>query len=310
MSLNIGFFGSADFVVSFLEAIYNSNHRINFIVTSPDKPKGRGMKLTPPEPKVFAEEKKIPVFQPEKIKDDKVVSILNNFNCDIYLVIAYGKILPKELLFYPKSGSINLHFSLLPRWRGAGPVNWAIISGDKVTGLTIIEMDEGLDTGDILFQEEIIIEEDDNTITMFEKMINKGKVFLINSLNKIEKGDFIAKRQDNSMATYARMLKKEDGLIDWNESAVQINNKIRGLQPWPCAYSFLDEKRVLLLKAKVMEGKESPGLIKDFKEEGIIAGTGDGLLKILEIKEEGKKVLSAKDFYNGRKDIIGKFFKK
>lgn len=308
MSLNIGFFGSADFVVPFLEVV-QKNHNIKFIVTSPDKPKGRGMKVTPPAVKIFGESQNIPVIQPAKIKEENVIKDIKRFDCDIYLVIAYGKILPAELLFYPKLGSINLHFSLLPRWRGAGPVNWAIISGDKVTGLTIMKMDEGLDTGDILFQKELEIGDNDNAIDLFNKMVEIGKDFLLESLIKIEKGDLKPIKQDDSKSTYARIIKKEDGLIDWNESAFNINNKVRGLIPWPCAYSFLEGKRILILKTKVTNGnKLEAGYIKEFDGEGLIVGTGLGLIKILELKEEGKKALSAKDYYNGRKDIIGKKF--
>lgn len=307
MSLKIGFFGSADFLLPFLEAL-KERHALQFIVTSQDKPKGRGMKLTKPIPKVFGESNNILVFQPLSIKDENFIKKIKSFDCDLFLVIAYGKIIPKELLDHPKFGAINLHFSLLPRWRGAGPINWALINGDIITGLTLMKMDEGLDTGDIIFQKQIPIDEDDNAEDLLAKMVNTGKHFLIDSLQEIEKGNYTLVKQDESKATYARMLKKEDGLIDWSQSAMTIHNKVRGLIPWPCAYGFLDGKRLLILKTKVLEGKDRAGLITGFDGEGLIVGTGDGLLKLLNLKEEGKKALSAKDYYNGRKDIIGKFF--
>ncbi len=307
MSLNIGFFGSADFVVPFLERV-NPYNAIKFIVTSPDKPKGRGMKLTPPDVKIFGINNNIPVYQPQNIKDKNFIEEINNYKCDINLVIAYGKILPRDLLFYPRLGSINLHFSLLPRWRGAAPINWAILSGDKITGITIMKMDEGLDTGDIIFQKEIIIEEEDTSIDLLNKMIAEGKDFLLDSIKSIEEGNYKLTKQDDRLSTYARILKKEDGLINWEDSAININNKVRGLLPWPQAFTFIEDKRVVLIKTKVLEGASKKGYIKEFDGEGIIVGTGDGLIKIIELKEEGKRVLSAKDYYNGRKDIIGSYF--
>ncbi len=308
MSLNIGFFGSAPFVIDFLEAIYKTEHKLKFIVTSPDKPAGRGLNLTVPEAKLFAQTHNIPVFQPEKIKEKEVIDKLNDFNCDIYVVIAYGKILPEEILYAPPLGSINLHFSLLPRWRGAAPVQWAIMSGDKVTGITIMKMDKGLDTGDILLQREIAIEDDDDSESIFNKMIEEGKPFLIDGLEKIGKRLIKPVPQDNSKATYARILRKEDGLIDWHKKALEIHNKVRALKSWPGAFSFIDVKRIVILKTKVIEGSLPSGRIEGFEGDGLLVGTSDKILKLLEIKEEGKKALSAKDFYNGRKDILGKTF--
>lgn len=309
MSLKIGFFGAAPFVVDFLKALNSSPHSLEFIVTNPDRAKGRGKKILPPETKIFAEDNNIPLFQPESIKEREFLDKISSFSCDIYLVIAYGKILPKEILYHPPLGSLNLHFSLLPRWRGAAPVNWAILSGDKITGITLMKMDEGLDTGDIIFQREIEIGEEDTSEDLFKKMIEVGTPFLLDSLGKIEKGNFTLKKQEEERSTYAKILKKEDGIIDWRDSAKNIHNKVRGLIPWPYAYTFLEEKRLVILKTKILEGELPPGYIKAFDGEGLLVGTGNKVIKILEIKEEGKKALSAKDYYNGRKDIIGKTFR-
>ncbi len=306
MSLNIGFFGSAPFVKEFLEALSQTEHKISFIVTSPDKPAGRGLKLTPPDAKLFGIQHNIKVFQPEKIREKAIIDELKSFKCDIYVVIAYGKILPQELLYSPSLGSINLHFSLLPRWRGAAPVQWAVMAGDNVSGITIMKMDEGLDTGDILFQKEILITDEDSSDTLFEKMIEEGKPFLVEGLTKIENGQVAPRKQDNSQATYARVLKKEDGLIDWSRSAIEIHNKVRALKSWPGAYTFLNGRRILILKTRVVEGSFPEGKVGSFDGEAFLVGSSENLVKVLELKEEGKKALSAREFFNGKKDILGK----
>ncbi len=308
MSLKIGFFGSAPFVTEFLKSIFNSEHKISFIVTAPDKPKGRGKVITPPEAKVFAMENKIPCLQPENVTETGFIDNLRSFGADLFLVIAYGKKLPAGLLYMPPLHSYNLHFSLLPRWRGAAPVNWAIISGDKVTGLTFMKMDEGLDTGDILFQESMDIDENETSEQLFFRLINRGKQFLLNSLISLENKDFFLKKQDESLATYARTFTKDDGLINWEKPAGEIHNKIRGLLPWPSAFTFLNGKRLKVLKSSLFEAKDSAGKIIKIDKDGIIVAAGEGALKIIELQEEGKNKVLAADYARGKTHILNSFF--
>lgn len=308
MSLKIGFFGSAPFVTEFLSTLYNSPHKIAFIVTSADKPKGRGKVIAPPEAKQFAIENNIPFFQPENINDADFLDSVKKFNADLFLVIAYGKKLKKDLLYMPPLQSFNLHFSLLPRWRGAAPVNWAIIAGDRETGITFMKMDEGLDTGDIVFQKGVIIDENETAEELFGKLILMGKSFLIESLTKIEQRDYTLTKQDNSKSTYAATFKKDDGLIDWKGNASEVHNKIRGLQPWPSAFTFYRGKRIKLLKSKIVKDSDIPGKIIKIEKDGITVSTGCDAVKILELQEEGKNRISAVEFARGKGNIINSFF--
>lgn len=308
MSLKIGFFGAAPFVTKFLEAICASRHKLVFIVTSPDKPKGRGKTLLPPEAKLFSEKTGIPCLQPADIKTQAFLDEIKRFDADMFMVIAYGKKLQKEILYMPPLGSFNLHFSLLPRWRGAAPVNHAVINGDKKTGLTFMKMDEGLDTGDIAFQETVVIEENDTAIDLFAKLVSKGESFLIGCLDKIEAGDVKYRKQDNNNFTYAGMMKKEDGLLDWKDGATRLHNIIRGLQPWPGAYTFFEGKRLIIRRAELIDGTGVPGHIERVDDKGVVVGTGNGCVRLLEIQEEGKSRINAPDFARGRSSITGKCF--
>lgn len=308
MSLSVGFFGTAPFVNEYLEVLYNSPHRLAFIVTGLDKPKGRGRVVAPPLPKEFAVSKGIPCFQPEDLNSDEFLSLLEGFDVDIFLVIAYGKKMPSKLLYLPKKHSFNLHFSLLPRWRGAAPVNWAILSGDKETGVTLMKMDEGLDRGDIVFQKRFPIDENETAEELFKKIIEGSKDFLISALNKIELNDFQLIKQDESKATYAPTLKKEDGLINWSDSAVNIHNRIRGLQPWPSAFTFFRGKMVKIFRSVLASGEGEAGQIVTIEKDGLIVATGKGCIKILELQEEGKNRMSSVEFARGKRDLINDFF--
>lgn len=286
--MNIGFFGTPDFVVNYLDALFKSDNKISFIVTSPDKPRGRGQKITPPLPKIFAIEKNIPFFQPHGIKDDKFISSLKSFDTDIFVVIAYGKKLPKEILDLPKLGSFNVHFSLLPRWRGSAPVNWAILSGDTETGVTIMRMDEGLDTGDIFLQEKIEIGFYDTSTDIFNRLIPLGVELLLKGIEKIKRGDVKFVKQDESVATYAKPFKKDDGLIDWSKSALSIHNMVRGLQPWPGAFTNIKGKLVKIWKTDIEKKDGIIGRIENINKYTVSIGTGKGIIKLIEIQEEGK----------------------
>lgn len=295
--MKIGFFGTPDFVINYLNALLNSNHEILFIVTGPDKPKGRGQKITPPLPKVFAIEKNIPCFQPENIKDEEFFRLLKSFNADIFIVIAYGKKLPENILELPKLGSFNVHFSLLPRWRGSAPVNWAILEGDNETGVTIMKMDEGLDTGDIFLQEKIEIGFNDTAVDVFNKLIPLGVELLIKAIEKLSNGDFQFIKQDDNFATYAKPFKKNDGLIDWSKSALSIHNMVRGLQPWPGAFTNIKGKLVKIWKTDIENKDGIIGRIENINKYTVSIGTGKGIIKLIEIQEEGKNRNNPVNFF-------------
>lgn len=299
MSSGIIFFGTPEFAVPSLKALISRGEKILLVVTQPDKPKGRGKNLQAPEIKKVALQYELPLCQPEKIKDDNFIKKLKSLNPEFAIVVAYGKILPKEILEIPKHGCINLHASLLPKYRGAAPIQWALINGEKITGVTTMIIDEGLDTGPILLQKEISINDEDNAETLSEKLSVIGAELIIETIDKMRKGIITPKPQTGEI-TYAPQLKKDDGKINWNNSAKKIFNLVRGTYPWPCAYSFLKDERVKIIKTEVLEGNAAPGLIIKAKNE-LIVGTQEGLLRILLIQPEGKKIMTAKEFISGRK---------
>lgn len=305
--MKIGFFGTPDFVVKYLDALYNSKYELLFIVTGPDKPKGRGQKITPPLPKIFAKEKNIPCFQPESVKDDEFLSLLKTFDADIFIVIAYGKKLPKNILELPKFGAFNVHFSLLPRWRGSAPVNWAILSGDRETGVTIMKMDEGIDTGDIFIQEKISIGFYDTSIDLFDKLIPLGVNLLLQAIEKLNNKDFVFIKQDENFATYAKPFKKTDGLIDWSKPALNIHNMVRGLQPWPGAFTHIKGKLVKIWKTDVKDNIGKIGRIEEINKNTVSIGTGSGILKLIEIQEEGKNKNNPVNFFIRHGFKVGDF---
>jgi len=299
MSSGIIFFGTPEFAVPSLKALISRGEKILLVVTQPDKPKGRGKNLQPPEIKKIALQYELPLCQPEKIKDENFIKKLKSLNPEFGIVVAYGKILPKEILEIPKHGCINLHASLLPKYRGAAPIQWALINGEKITGVTTMIIDEGLDTGPILLQKEVSINDEDNAETLSEKLSVVGAELVIETIDKMRKRTITPKPQTGEI-TYAPQLKKDDGKINWNNSARKIFNLVRGTYPWPCAYSFLKDERVKIIKTEVLEGNAAPGLIIKAKNE-LIVGTQEGLLRILLIQPEGKKIMTAKEFISGRK---------
>lgn len=295
--MKVGFFGTPPFVLEYLKSILSSHHSLEFIVTGIDKPKGRGMKITSPEPKVFAVNNGIPFFQPESLRDVDFLKKIKSFNVDIFIVIAYGKKLSSEILNLPKFGCINVHFSLLPRWRGAAPVNWAIISGDKETGVTIMKMDEGLDTGDIIKQEKIYIDENKTSIDVFEELIPLGIKLLLDTLIDLENGRATFTKQDDSKATYARTFIKSDGKIDWTKDALSIHNLIRGLQPWPGAFTYVNGKLLKIWKSNLLDLDSLPGRVDKIGKQSVIIGTGKGSLEIVLTQEEGRNRSHPSDFF-------------
>jgi len=297
--MKIIFMGTPEFAVPSLEALINSEHDVIAVVAQPDKPKGRGHKLTPPPTKVLAEKFNIPILQPEKIKTDEFLQELKELNPDVICVTAYGKIIPKSILELPEHGCINVHPSLLPKYRGAAPVNWTIINGEKVTGVTIMQMDEGMDSGEILLVREVQIGNDDDAEKMLAKLSNIGGEMLVEALKLIGEGKLNPIKQDQSEVTFAPMLQKSDGQIKWEKSAQDIRNLIRGLTPWPGTFTKLGDYTLKIYKVYICEGRGKPGEIIETGKNSLIVATGDGALEILELQIEGGKRLDIKSFLAG-----------
>ncbi len=294
--MSIIFFGTPRFAIPSLRALYESGEKIALVITQSNK-YDRKKRLIPIPVKEFASERSIPVIQPERLRDTEFIEYIRSLKPEFFIVVAYGKILPGELLRIPKY-SVNLHASLLPRYRGAAPVQWAIINGEKVTGITTMLMDEGLDTGDILLMTEVEISPEENAITLSERLSEIGARLLIDTINGLRRS-IIKPTPQRGTPSYAPPLKKEEGLIDWSKSAEKIHNMVRGMVPWPCAYTFIRGKRVIIFSSRVLEGNGMPGRIESASRR-LIIGTGDGLLEILELKPEGKNAMEAKSFLFGR----------
>lgn len=297
--MKIIFMGTPEFAVPSLKALIDSEHNIIAVVAQPDKPKGRGHKLTPPPTKVLAEKFNIPVLQPDKIKTDEFLDELKELNPDVICVTAYGKIIPRSILELPRHGCINVHPSLLPKYRGAAPVNWTIINGGKVTGVTIMQMDEGMDSGNILLVREVRIGDDDDAEIMLEKLSKIGGEMLVETLKLLEEEKLNPVKQDESEVTFAPMLQKSDGDIKWEKSAEDIRNLIRGLTPWPGTFTKLDGKTLKIYKANIHKGQGRPGEVIESGKNSMIVATGGGALEILELQIEGGKRLDIKSFLAG-----------
>lgn len=302
--------GTPDFAKESLEAVYNKGYEIIGVVTNPDRPKGRGMKMLPSPVKEFAEEKNIKIYQPEKIRDNKeFIEEIKNLNPDVICVVAYGKILPKEILDIPKYGCINVHGSLLPKYRGAAPIQWAVINGDKTTGVTTMYMDVGMDTGDIILKQEIEIGENETTGDIWNKLSKIGGELLVKTLEKIDNGTVTRIKQGDDF-TIAPMLSKEIAKINWkNQTAKQIKNLVRGLNPIMGAYTYLNDKKIKFWKVDVATENEimtenmefivnGTVLVSDVRD-GIFIKTKDGILKVLEIQGENAKRMSIQEYLRG-----------
>ena len=306
--MKIIFMGTPDFAKESLQSIYNAGYEIISVVTNPDKPKGRGMKLMPSEVKEFALEKNIPVMQPTKVKNNpEFINQIKQLNPDVICVVADGKILPKELLEIPKLGCINVHGSLLPQYRGAAPIQWAVLNGDKKTGITTMYMDEGMDTGDMILKQEIEIGENETTGELWDKLAKMGGKLLVETLEQIEKGTAPRIKQEENY-TMAPMLSKEMAKIDWkNQTARDIKNLVRGLNPIMGAYAYLNGKKIKFWKVDIANniGMENPDFLKNGtvlisdKKDGIFIKTKEGILKVLEIQGENAKKMNIQDFLRG-----------
>ena len=308
--MNIVFMGTPDFAKESLKAIYEAGHNIIGVVTNVDKPRGRGMKLQPSEVKKYALEKNLKIYQPEKIKNNKEFEEeIEKLKPDVICVVAYGKLLPKKILEIPKYGCINVHGSLLPKYRGAAPIQWAVLNGDKVTGITTMYMDVGMDTGDIILKEEVGIGDDETTGELWDKLAIKGGEVLVNTLEQIEKGIAPREKQGENF-TVAPMLSKEIAKIDWeNQSAKQIKDLVRGLNPIMGAYTFLNGKKIKFWKVAIATNEEIQ--VKNFEsfksgdvivanpKDGLFIKTKDDILKVLEIQGENSKRMPIQDFLRG-----------
>ena len=311
--MKIVFMGTPDFAQKSLEALYNAGHEILAVVTNIDKPKGRGMKLVESPVKEYAKSKNLTIFQPEKVrKNIEFIEQIKKLEPDVICVVAYGKILPIEILEIPKLGCINVHASLLPKYRGAAPIQWAVLNGDKTTGVTTMYMDVGMDTGDMILKQEVEIGENETTGELWDRLSIIGADLLVKTLKQIEKGTAPRIKQSDDF-TMAPMLNKEISKIDWQEkTAKQIKNLVRGLNPIMGAYSYLNGKKIKFWKVEVEEdtnsNQENGTVIKANDKEGLYIKAKDGILKIIEIQGENAKRMNANDFLRGNKIEIGQKF--
>lgn len=310
--LKIVFMGTPEFAVSSLKILCDSpDYDIKAVYTQPDKPIGRKMILTPPPVKVLAESYNIPVFQPEKIrKNQEVLEHLKSLELDLIVVVAYGKILPQTLLDIPKYGCVNVHASLLEKYRGAAPIQWAIANGETITGVTTMLMDAGMDTGDMLLQDSVEITLEDTTETLSKKLSAIGSALLLKTLPQLVNKTITPKKQNHELATMAPIINKNDGIIDWDNSAEDIYNLVRAFTPWPSAYTFFQEKSLKVLACSIVDDFETSktyagGQIVEINKKGIIISTGNGFLMLTRVHLAGSKEMSAGDFARGYKIETG-----
>ena len=299
--MRILFMGTPEFAQMSLKALVEDNRDVVCVITQPDKPKGRGYEMAMPEVKVYALEKNIPVYQPDTLKDGAILPILEEYRPDVIIVVAYGKILPEYILKFPKYGCINIHGSLLPKYRGAAPIQRAVIDGEKVSGVTSMYMEKGLDTGDMLIKRELPIGRETTAGEYHDELAVLGGEVLLDTLDTLAAGTLAPEKQDEALSTYASQLSKAEGEIDWNNTNEQIYNKIRGLNPWPKAFSFMGGKRFVIdfVYKTPQCGKAGEILCAD--ENGLVVACGEGSVLIKEIKPEGKKKMSVGDFLRGHK---------
>ena len=324
--MRIVFMGTPDFSVPALKALVEAGHQGIAVVTQPDKPKGRGKEVQMTPVKIQAMEYGIPVYQPAKVREASFVEVLKGLEADVYVVIAFGQILPKAVLELPKYGCINIHASLLPKYRGAAPIQWCVIDGERETGITTMMMDVGLDTGDMLEKAVIPIEEKETGGSLHDKLSMAGGDLILSTLKKLEEGTLVRTPQTDEGTCYAKMLTKSLGDIDWNQGAVSIERLIRGLNPWPSAYTMWNGKTIKIWAADVIAGREAadflsesgvpaetgtaPGTVVCSDKRGLVVCTGGGLLSIRELQMEGKKRMDTPAFLRGYPIPAGDVFVK
>ena len=299
--MRIIFMGTPDFSVGTLEALVEAGHEVCLVVTQPDKPKGRGKEMQYTPVKEAALKYGIEVYQPRRIREAECVEKLRQYNADIMVVIAFGQIIPKEILEMVPYGCVNVHASLLPKYRGAAPIQWSIIDGEAVTGVTTMQMDEGLDTGDMLLKTEVPITAEETGESLHDKLAKAGAALCVETLAKLQEGSIVPKKQGESPTAYAKMLDKKLGNIDWTKSAVEIERLVRGLNSWPSAYTYWNKKVVKIWKASVTDenSNEQAGTVVKVEKDGFYVQTGNGFLKVLELQIPGKKRMDAGAFLRG-----------
>lgn len=314
--MKIVFMGTPDFAVGALDAIVEAGHQVTAVVTQPDKPKGRGKEMQMTPVKVCALSHGIPVFQPAKIKEPEAVEQLRGYEADLFVVAAFGQILSEEILSMPKYGCVNIHASLLPKYRGAGPIQWAIINGEKVTGVTIMQMEKGLDTGDMLFRREVEIVPDETADTLHDKLAAVGAELIVEAIPKIEAGEVTPEKQRGEDSSYAKMLTKAMGKIDWNMEAGKLDCLIRGLISWPGASTVFRGKTLKIWEEEPVDAGSlrgaaegaAPGTVVLVEKDAIYIQTGKGVLKVKAVQPEGKKRMAVKDFLLGYPVKAGELF--
>ncbi|MCR4781588.1 MAG: methionyl-tRNA formyltransferase [Lachnospiraceae bacterium] len=299
--MKIVFMGTPDFTIPILDSIKKAGHEIVLVVTQPDKPRGRKKELMPPPAKVWAIENGIPVFQPERIKREEAVNELKKYPCDVCVVAAFGQILSKEILDMPRLGCVNVHASLLPKYRGAAPIQWAILNGDKITGVTTMQMGVGLDDGDMLLQKRVAISPKETGGSLFDKLAIEGGSLIVETLKGLEEGSITPIPQNEEEATHVGMIKKELGNLDFTKSAKVLSNYVKGLNPWPCAYTFCKGKMLKIWAAEAVDfdSKKECGEVILPDKNTLYIQTKDGVLSVLEIQAEGKKRMPISDFLRG-----------
>jgi methionyl-tRNA formyltransferase len=295
--MKIIFMGTPDFAIPSLNKLVESRHEITAVVTTSDKERGRGRKVSFTPVKEFALSYNLPVLQPEKLKDEYFISELKNYNADLYVIVAF-RILPKEVFTIPPKGSFNLHASMLPKYRGAAPIQWALIKGERETGLTTFALAEKVDTGNIYFQETVEIQDDDNFGTLHDRLSRLGAEVVLKTVDMIESDDFELKEQDNEKASPAPKITKEIQQIDWNKPAIEIHNLIRGLSPYPGAFFYHNKRVIKVFSSEPSQKDLYPGEIQHTRDE-LFIGCGEDALRIFELQQEGKKRMSTEEFLRG-----------
>ena len=303
-SLRIIFAGTPDFAARHLDALLSSGHEVVGVFTQPDRPAGRGNKLTPSPVKVLAEQHQIPVFQPKSLRPQENQHLVADLNADVMVVVAYGLILPKAVLDMPRLGCVNVHGSLLPRWRGAAPIQRALWAGDSETGVTIMQMDVGLDTGDMMHKISCPIEATDTSASLYNKLAELGPQGLLITLQQLGAGTVQREVQDEALVTYAEKLSKEEARLDWSLSAEQLERCIRAFNPWPISYFAIDDQPVKVWQATVLAetANAEPGTIVHADKHGIQVATAQGILNLTQLQPAGKKPMSAQDLLNSRRE--------
>jgi methionyl-tRNA formyltransferase len=299
--MRVVFMGTPDFAVQSLNALVDAGHEVKAVITQPDRPKGRGNKMAFPEVKTRALELGLPVHQPDSVKDGAFLELLKSYDPEVIVVVAFGRILPQAVLDLPPYGCVNVHGSLLPEYRGAAPIQRAVLDGRKETGVTTMRMDIGMDTGDMLMQATLPITDEDTTGTMFDKLAELGGKVLIDTLAGLENGTVVPVKQDDSKATHAARILKEDEVIRWEDSAEKIFCQIRGLSPAPGAYTWWNGERLKLWKARISDREtgKAPGTVVAISKNALTVQTGKGCLEVLELQPAGKKAMPAQAFSNG-----------